>query len=117
MKELSNLIEIVEMAFEYIDAIPEPIELPAMPGFDRDEANAILDSAKTKLKNLGEGEAGTGYALLADVPKCEAERYMFGKVLFQRLNKDSLWYAVYNNQIIDWDRYSSDLEERLRHFR
>ena len=53
---------------------------------------------------------------LCEVPKCEAERYLFGKVLFQRLNKDCLWYAVCNGQIIDVDRYRSDLEERVRHF-
>lgn len=53
---------------------------------------------------------------LSEVPKCEAERYQFGKVLLQRLNKDCMWYAIFDGQIVDVDRYRSDLEERVRHF-
>lgn len=28
---------------EYIDAIPKDIELPAMPGFDRDYVESVID--------------------------------------------------------------------------
>lgn len=33
---------------EYIDALPKDIQLPAMPGFDRDWAETIIAEAKQK---------------------------------------------------------------------
>lgn len=46
----------------------------------------------------------------------EFERYYFTTksgviVLFQRMNKDSMWYAVALNQIVNWNKYRNDLEE------
>lgn len=46
----------------------------------------------------------------------EYERYAYItkngiNMLFQRLNKDSLWYVVYDNQIINYSQYRNDLEE------
>lgn len=46
----------------------------------------------------------------------ESERYEYItkkgiNVLFQRLNKDSKWYAISNNQIVNWGTYRSDLEQ------
>jgi hypothetical protein len=50
-------------------------------------------------------------ALLAAVaPEMEHERYEYKGVLLQRLNKDYLWYAIYQNQIINWSKYRNDLE-------
>ena len=50
-------------------------------------------------------------ALLAAVaPEMEYERYEYKGVLLQRLNKDYIWYAIYQNQIINWGKYSNDLE-------
>jgi len=55
--------------------------------------------------------------LLAETLKqIEYERYEYTtksglKVLFQRLNKNSMWYAVYENQIVNWNQYRNDLEE------
>jgi len=54
-------------------------------------------------------------AVLGEVPKCEMERYMFGKILFQRLYFTMQWYAICDGIIIDHDQYRHDLEERLRH--
>lgn len=33
------------------------------------------------------------------------------RVLFQRLIKDSKWYAVSDNQIVNWATYRNDLQE------
>ena len=46
----------------------------------------------------------------------EDERYEYltkrGKtVLFQRLTKDLMWYAISGNQIVNWGQYRHDLEE------
>ena len=46
----------------------------------------------------------------------EYERYSYItkrgiSVLFQRLNKDSMWYAIALNQIVNWGKYRNDLEE------
>lgn len=46
----------------------------------------------------------------------ESERYEYCTkrgctVLFQRLNKDSKWYAVSGGQIVNWSQYRHDLEE------
>lgn len=40
----------------------------------------------------------------------EIDRYYYKGVLIQRLTKDYLWYAIYNNQIVKWDQYRNDLE-------
>ncbi len=51
-----------------------------------------------------------------NLKQMEYERYDFTtksgvKVLFQRMNKDSMWYAVALNQIVNWGKYRNDLEE------
>ena len=38
----SNLLQVAECALEYIDALPKDIQLPVMPGFDRDWANDVI---------------------------------------------------------------------------
>lgn len=40
------LLEALELALEYIDAIPKDIVLPAMPGFDRDYVDELVQAAK-----------------------------------------------------------------------
>lgn len=37
-----ELLEALQMALEWIDAVPSDTLLPAMPGFDRDEVNGII---------------------------------------------------------------------------
>lgn len=54
--------------------------------------------------------------LKENLVQIESERYEFTtkndvKVLFQRMNKDSKWYAVSGNQIVNWGQYRNDLEE------
>lgn len=39
---------------------------------------------------------------------------MFEELLVKNEIKDNLWYAIKNNQIIDWDQYGHDLEKRLK---
>lgn len=46
-KENAALREALSMALQWIDALPPDIQLPAMPGFDRDYVNDLL--AKEKL--------------------------------------------------------------------
>jgi hypothetical protein len=41
-----DVIDALEAALEWIDAVPENTELPAMPGFDRDKVNELIASAK-----------------------------------------------------------------------
>ena len=51
-----------------------------------------------------------------NLKQMEYERYEYTtkkgvKVLFQRMNKDSMWYVVALNQIVNWGKYRNDLEE------
>lgn len=41
-----ELLEALEAALEWIDAVPSEIALPAMPGFDRDWVNSIIKKAR-----------------------------------------------------------------------
>jgi hypothetical protein len=41
-----DLLEALEAAFEWIDAVPSDTQLPAMPGFDRDWTDNILAKAR-----------------------------------------------------------------------
>lgn len=41
-----DLIEVLQAALEWIDAVPADVELPAMPGFDRDWAADVIAKAK-----------------------------------------------------------------------
>ena len=40
-----ELLQIAQFALAYIDAIPKDLDLPAMPGFDRDWADSVIASA------------------------------------------------------------------------
>jgi hypothetical protein len=42
-KRYSELKEVALAMIEWIDAVPDDVQLPAMPGFDRDWAEEILD--------------------------------------------------------------------------
>lgn len=39
-----TLLECLEMALNWIDAVPNDTPLPAMPGFDRDDVNAVIEA-------------------------------------------------------------------------
>lgn len=41
-KEVKELREALRAALDWIDAVPSGTELPAMPGFDRDWAESLL---------------------------------------------------------------------------
>lgn len=45
MAAAPELLEALQMALEWIDAVPSDTLLPAMPGFDRDEVNGIIAKA------------------------------------------------------------------------
>lgn len=47
---ISDLLEALQMALEWIDAVPSDTLLPAMPGFDRDEVNSIINKATGETK-------------------------------------------------------------------
>ena len=54
--------------------------------------------------------------LKESLDQIESERYEYYTkrgctVLFQRLNKDSIWYIVSGGQIVNWSQYRHDLEE------
>ncbi|ENK7136041.1 hypothetical protein AB3Y72_001530 [Enterobacter roggenkampii] len=40
-----DLLEALQAAMDYIDAIPKDIALPAMPGFDRDWVDGVISKA------------------------------------------------------------------------
>lgn len=44
-RNMSRVVELVKAQQEWIDAVPEKTQLPAMPGFDRDWADDVLNSA------------------------------------------------------------------------
>jgi hypothetical protein len=41
-----DLLSALKAALEWIDAVPPETVLPTMPGFDRDDVNALLDNLK-----------------------------------------------------------------------
>ncbi len=45
-----ELLEALQMALEWIDAVPSDTRLPAMPGFDRDEVNNVINKALGETK-------------------------------------------------------------------
>ena len=45
-----ELLEALQMALEWIDAVPSDMQLPAMPGFDRDEVNNVIAKALGETK-------------------------------------------------------------------
>lgn len=45
-----RLIEALSAALDWIDSVPDETVLPAMPGFDRDEVDALLDEARRSVK-------------------------------------------------------------------
>jgi hypothetical protein len=42
-----ELAAVAEAMREWIDAVPRDIQLPAMPGFDREWADEVIDQAST----------------------------------------------------------------------
>jgi len=46
---LKEALELLGYAFEWIDAVPEETPLPAMPGFDRDWADGVIDKIKKRI--------------------------------------------------------------------
>lgn len=42
----AQLLAALEDALEWIDAVPQGTELPAMPGFDREAVNQLIAAAK-----------------------------------------------------------------------
>ena len=47
---LQDMLELLDCAFEWIDAVPDETPLPAMPGFDRDWADDLMTKVKDYLK-------------------------------------------------------------------
>lgn len=45
-----ELLDALETALEWIDAVPSDIALPVMPGFDRDEVNELISRARGEIK-------------------------------------------------------------------
>lgn len=114
MKEFEDLIEITEMAFEYIDALPKELELPSMPGFDRDEADAILENAKSIIKNLGEvsPETEPPHPMLSDVRKIANNTLYFADNSDYRSALFNILNIVTPGGILNED---GDLKERLKY--
>ena len=54
IEKLNSLREVVEAMREWIDAVPNDTVLPAMPGFDRDWADDIINQSRSKLESLQE---------------------------------------------------------------
>jgi hypothetical protein len=51
MKEdRDKAVFIAQVALEWIDAVPQETQLPAMPGFDRDWANNTLEEISKRIK-------------------------------------------------------------------
>ena len=40
-----ELLEVLQAAMEWIDAVPQDVQLPTMPGFDRDWVDGIINKA------------------------------------------------------------------------
>ena len=48
IEKLNSLREVVEAMREWIDAVPNDAVLPAMPGFDRDWADDVINQSLLK---------------------------------------------------------------------
>lgn len=75
MKELTvELLTALQDALMWIDAVPQETPLPTMPGFDRDEVDALIDEAKTLLAkpaiDLFQCD-GCGYYYQEPVTQCD----------------------------------------------
>jgi len=46
IKRYDELLDVALAMREYIDALPKDLILPAMPGFDRDWADDVIDRCK-----------------------------------------------------------------------
>ena len=46
---LIDILSVAEAALEWIDSVPQDTALPAMPGFDRDWANSVIETAKKEI--------------------------------------------------------------------
>lgn len=44
-----ELLDVAETMRDFIDAIPENVELPAMPGMNRDWVDAVISMSKVEL--------------------------------------------------------------------
>lgn len=42
----ADLLKSLKAALEWIDAVPQSVVLPTMPGFDRDSVDGIIDKAE-----------------------------------------------------------------------
>lgn len=88
MSQEAKLREALRWALEWIDAVPQDTQLPAMPGFDRDYVNGLIASpvqvqarqpvsdgtGLMKCGVCGDGQlycnsCGTGQAILAQQAK------------------------------------------------
>lgn len=48
-----ELLAVARAMRDWIDAVPATAELPAMPGFDRDWADQVIEAAEHSTKRLG----------------------------------------------------------------
>ena len=57
-----ELLDALEAALEWIDAVPQETVLPVMPGFDRDWVNGLVEDVKSERNKpkppLNKGEKG-----------------------------------------------------------
>lgn len=62
-KRAAKLADALRWSLEWIDAVPEGVALPAMPGFDRDYVSVLLD-AQHAVEDAPNGAALTGAQIL-----------------------------------------------------
>jgi hypothetical protein len=48
---VSDILKVAEAMLEWIDAMPKDMALPAMPGFDRDWAECVLEAAREEQRS------------------------------------------------------------------
>lgn len=46
LEDSAKLKQALTWALEWIDAVPDDVQLPAMPGFDRDYVDSLLDNGE-----------------------------------------------------------------------
>jgi uncharacterized FlaG/YvyC family protein len=88
-----DLIEVAKAALEYIDAIPKDIELPSMPGFSRDWADAVIEKAEKEMEDI-ESNMDETDKFFEDLEKTENEILL--KHLVERMNN------IFNDQKTGW---------------
>ena len=71
---MSDILKVAEAMLEWIDAMPKDMALPAMPGFDRDWAECVLEAAREEQRSKEGGDERAASSTLMCRPFGSSDR-------------------------------------------